>query len=95
MRGHPTLQNMNFYQFFLLLWVVFALLDPDPDSGSGSTDPIEYGSGSGSGSTTLEISSETPRESLKKSWLLVVEAATVRFLLTSSRRHRAGHPLGL
>ncbi len=47
-RGHPTLQNMNFYQFFLLLWVIFALLDPDPDpeygSGSGSTDPIEYGS---------------------------------------------------
>ncbi len=32
----------------LLLWVIFALLDPDPDSeyrsGSGSTDPIEYGS---------------------------------------------------
>jgi hypothetical protein len=26
-RGHPTLQNMN----FLLLWVIFALLDPDPD----------------------------------------------------------------
>jgi hypothetical protein len=39
--------------FFLLLWVIFALLDPVPDSeyGSGSTDPIEYGSGSGS--TTL------------------------------------------
>jgi hypothetical protein len=41
-RGHPTLE------FFLLLWVIFALLDPDPDSdseyGSGSTGPIEYGS---------------------------------------------------
>jgi hypothetical protein len=37
---------MNFYHFFLLLWVIFARLDPDPDSeyGSGSTDPIEYGS---------------------------------------------------
>ncbi len=39
---------MNFYHFFLLLWVFFALLDPDPDPdseyGSGSTDPIEYGS---------------------------------------------------
>ncbi len=22
--------NMNFYKFFLLLWVIFALLDPDP-----------------------------------------------------------------
>jgi hypothetical protein len=35
---------MNFYKFFLLLWVIFALLDPDPDSESGSTDPIESGS---------------------------------------------------
>jgi hypothetical protein len=43
-RGHPTLQNMNFYKFFLLLWVIFALLDPDPNSGSGSTDLIESGS---------------------------------------------------
>jgi hypothetical protein len=41
-RGHPTLQNMNLYKFFLLLWVSFALLDPDPDSGSAG--PIEYGS---------------------------------------------------
>jgi hypothetical protein len=42
-RGHPTLQNMN---FFILLWDIFAFLDPDPDSeyGSGSTGPIEYGS---------------------------------------------------
>jgi hypothetical protein len=31
---------------FLLLWVIFALLDPDPDSeyGSRSTDMIESGS---------------------------------------------------
>jgi hypothetical protein len=29
---------------FLLLWFIFALLDPDPDSESGSTDPIESGS---------------------------------------------------
>ncbi len=45
-RGHPTLQNMNFSKKFLLLWVIFALLDTDPDSeyGSGSTDPIESGS---------------------------------------------------
>jgi hypothetical protein len=60
-RGHPTLQNMNFYKFFLLLWVIFALLDPEPDpdskSGSGSRGPIEYGSNPdpdpGSGSETL------------------------------------------
>jgi hypothetical protein len=45
-RGHPTLQNMNFKKKFLLLRVIFALLDPDPDSesGTGSTDPIESGS---------------------------------------------------
>jgi hypothetical protein len=46
-------------KFFLLVWVIFALLDPDPDPysnyGSGSNGPIEYGSGygSGSGSETL------------------------------------------
>ncbi len=35
-------------KIFLLLWVIFALMDPDPEpdseSGSGYTDPIEYGS---------------------------------------------------
>jgi hypothetical protein len=30
--------------FFLVLWVIFALLDPSPDCGSGSGDPIESGS---------------------------------------------------
>jgi hypothetical protein len=29
-RGHPTLQNIKF-KIFLLLWGIFALLDPDPD----------------------------------------------------------------
>jgi hypothetical protein len=45
-RCHPTLQNMNFKIVFLLLWVIFALLDPDPDpdSKSGSTGPNESGS---------------------------------------------------
>ena len=40
--------NTSKHEFFLLLWVIFALLDPDPDSeygsGSGSPVPIEYGS---------------------------------------------------
>jgi hypothetical protein len=35
---------MKFFNFFLLLWVIFSLLDPDSESGSGSTDPIESGS---------------------------------------------------
>jgi hypothetical protein len=45
-REHGALQNMRFLNFFLLLWVIFALLDPDPDSASGygSTDLIESGS---------------------------------------------------
>ncbi len=39
-REHPAIQNMKFLNFVLLLWVIFALLDPDPDSeyGSRSTD---------------------------------------------------------
>jgi hypothetical protein len=47
-RKHPTLQNMQFLNFFLLLWVIFSLLDPDPGSeaGSGSTELIESGYGS-------------------------------------------------
>jgi hypothetical protein len=45
-RGHPTRQNMNFYNFFSTFVALFALQDPDPDSESGSTDPIESGSGS-------------------------------------------------
>ncbi len=37
---------MKFLNFFLLLWVIFALLNPDPDSdyGSRSTDLVESGS---------------------------------------------------
>ncbi len=46
-KERPALQNMKFLNFFcLLLWVIFALLDP------GSTDLIE----SGSGSETPDIS---------------------------------------
>jgi hypothetical protein len=40
-RKHPALQNMKFLNFFLLLWVIFALLDTDPDSGFRSSDLIE------------------------------------------------------
>jgi hypothetical protein len=47
-REHPALQHTKLLNFFLLLYVIYALLDPDPDSkygsGSGSTDPIESGS---------------------------------------------------
>jgi hypothetical protein len=39
-REHSALQNMKFHNFFLFLWVIFALLDPDPES----TDLIESGS---------------------------------------------------
>jgi hypothetical protein len=43
-----TTSKHEIYLVFLLLWVIFALLDPDPDSQSGSTDPIESGSNSNS-----------------------------------------------
>jgi hypothetical protein len=29
-----ALQKLKFINFFLSLWVIFALLDPDPDPGS-------------------------------------------------------------
>jgi hypothetical protein len=29
-REHPALQKMKFMNFFLYLWVIFALLYPDP-----------------------------------------------------------------
>jgi hypothetical protein len=45
-REHPAIQNMKFLKKILLLWVIFALIDPDRDSeyGSGATDLIESGS---------------------------------------------------
>ena len=39
-REHPALQKIKFINFFLRLWVMFALLDPNP----GSRDPIQSGS---------------------------------------------------
>ncbi len=36
-REHPTLQNIKILNFFLILWAIFALLDPDPD-----TDPLTW-----------------------------------------------------
>jgi hypothetical protein len=47
-REHPTLQNMKFLLFFLLLWAYFALLDLDPadqnQCGSVSTTLVKMGS---------------------------------------------------
>jgi hypothetical protein len=44
-KGTSSTSKHEFFYFFLLLWVIFALLDPDPDSeygsGSGSTDQID------------------------------------------------------
>jgi hypothetical protein len=43
-REHPAFQNMKCINFFLFLWVIFALLDPDPDPdsefGYGSADLV-------------------------------------------------------
>jgi hypothetical protein len=35
-RRHPALQKMKFLNIFLLLWVIFAILDLDSEYGSGS-----------------------------------------------------------
>ncbi len=45
-REHPALQTMKLVSFFLLFWVIFALLDPDP-AAQINADPC------GSGSETL------------------------------------------
>jgi hypothetical protein len=48
-REHPAIQNIKFLNFFLLLWVIFALLDLDPDPATQiNADPC------GSGSATLQ-----------------------------------------
>jgi hypothetical protein len=44
-RENPSLQNMKFFNFFLLLWVIFALPNLDPNSESAETR-IQLGSGS-------------------------------------------------
>ncbi len=47
---------MKILNFFLFLWVIFALLDPDPDPATQiNADP--RGSGYGSGSETLAVCS--------------------------------------
>jgi hypothetical protein len=46
---------MKILDFFLFLWVIFALLDPDPDPEPQiNADPCGSGSGYGSGSETLD-----------------------------------------
>jgi hypothetical protein len=42
-REHPVLKNMKILDFFLFLWVIYALLDPELQ--------FECGSGSGSSNT--------------------------------------------
>jgi hypothetical protein len=40
-KEYPAPQKINFIDFLLFLWVIFAFLDPDPDCASGSRDPVE------------------------------------------------------
>jgi hypothetical protein len=57
---------MKILNFFLLLWVIFALVDPDSEYGSGSTDLIE------SGFETMKV---TPIESGSETMKLTVYAS--------------------
>jgi hypothetical protein len=45
-REHPALNNMKILDFFLFLWVTFALLDPDPDPATQINGGSGYRSGS-------------------------------------------------
>jgi hypothetical protein len=51
-REHLVLKNMKILDFFLFLWVIFALLDPDPAT-QINADPC------GSGSETLILGTGT------------------------------------
>jgi hypothetical protein len=49
-KKHPALQKMKFVNCFLILWAIFALLDPDADPGTPlNPDPIRIHA------TTLKI----------------------------------------
>ncbi len=56
---------MKPFNFFLFLWVIFAVLDPDPESGSGygSTHLIESGS-----NMDPDPESETLSKKIMKMW---------------------------
>ncbi len=92
-RGHPTLQNMTFTNYCLLLWVIFALLDPDPDSeyGSGSGFRIriririhrhrpDWGIQYGSGSTTLAFNSGKQKKWDFESFRLLLSKVCLFFI---------------
>ncbi len=67
-REQPALQKMKFINFFLRLWVFFALLDPDTDPGTPlNPDPIRIRIQSGSGPTALNFPMKNQGEkSLKR-----------------------------
>jgi hypothetical protein len=64
-REHPVLKNMKILNFFLFLWVTFALLDLDPDP---ATQINEDPCGCGSRSETL-LHTKIKRKILNRSIL--------------------------
>jgi hypothetical protein len=65
-RDHPVLQNMKFLHCYLILWVIFALLDPDP--GPQLCIPVQVQGGTGTGARLLlgRSSRKTPSKSLNR-----------------------------
>ncbi len=86
-REHPSLQNMKFLNFFIFVWVIFALMDPDPhwiliQSGFGSETlvprmPAKWWTCY----ITIEIQQYKP---IKSRWLLVAYVLLVKLSPKSS-----------
>jgi hypothetical protein len=82
-REHPLLKNMKILDFFLFLWVIFALLDPDPDPATQiNADP--WGSGSETLMTTYDIWQQRIYENIRLVYVLHADQKVyIRFMTTS------------
>ncbi len=86
-------KTWTFTNYCLLLWVIFALLDPDPDpdseygSGSGSTDPIKYGS-----NTDPDPQPCTPRHSIPFGATTVLLPVSHFTVTSASFKNPPAHP---
>jgi hypothetical protein len=81
-KEHPVLKNIKILDFFLFLWVIFALLNPDPAT-QINADPCRSGYGSGSetypsmgpnGGSMAMDSAVQKEEQLLATWMLYLSA---------------------
>jgi hypothetical protein len=71
---------MKFLNFFLFLWVIFALLDPDPDSesGSGSKSISQF-------SSTVEVKDQSRKKNIHLAEIFRVSDSWLCSFLTLAR----------